>query len=110
MTSVKNIFHFPSFPLKSPHNRKDIFFLFFHPFGGIFCNVVPVIATSPKIKLFVKPEEFGPVCNKKTKNENKKIEKRKTENRLKKIKIKSKNENHKFHKNHEIYGKKEKIV
>ena len=108
MTSVKNIFHFSSILsslLKSPHNRKDIFFLFFHPFGGIFCNVVPVIATSPKIKLFVKPEEFGPVCNKKTKNENKKIE-----NRIKGRKIKSKNENHKFHKNHEIYGKKEKIV
>ena len=93
MTSVKNISHFSSFVsslLKSPHNRKDIFFLFFHPFGGIFCNVVPVIATSPKIKLFVKPEEFGPVCNKKTKNENKKIENRKNENRIKIIKIKSK--------------------
>ena len=94
MTSVKNIFHFPSFPLKSPHNRKDIFFLFFHPFGGIFCNVVPVIATSPRIKLFVKPEEFGPVCSKKNKKnkkiENRKNERRKNENRIKRIKIKSK--------------------
>ena len=99
MTSVKNISHFSSLLsslLKSPHNRKDIFFLFFHPFGGIFCNVVPVIATSPRIKLFVKPEELGPVCSKKNKKnkkiENRKNERRKNENRIKRIKrIKIKN-------------------